>query len=161
MYGLIVMVIWYIFWIVAVGLLQCQLESCVSPGTDIISPKTNQGLPVPSCLYPFHNCMSYHSPTNSQPMASIPPYLSSTPDPLSPPVLYHRSSAPLKIPNGPRKTVLGSSYFPCSDPINVASGLSTAYVTGKIEVSSPVFIHDTHRAYNNVFKKHKNIFCQL
>ena len=45
--GLIVMVIWYIFWIVAIGLLQCRLESCISPVTDIISPKTYHRLPVP------------------------------------------------------------------------------------------------------------------
>ena len=59
-------------------------------------------------------------------------------------------SLPLKIPNAPRKTVLGSYYFPCSDPINVASGLRTAYVTGKTAVISPVSMDDNNRAQNHV-----------
>ena len=137
--GLIVMVIWYIFWVVAVGLLQCRLGSCVSPVMDIKSPKTDHGFSVPSRLSSSPNCMSYHSPTYSQPMASF--FSLSIPVALQHSITYCPLLSyniallpPLKMPNVPRKTVLGSSSFSYSNPIIVSLGLHRYCVPSKIYV---------------------------
>ena len=154
--GLIVMVVWYFFWIVAVGLLQCRLDSCISPVRDIISPETDHVLPVLYRLYSSTNCMSYHSPTHSQPMASVFPCLSrwyfSMSYLLSLLSFIIALPLPLKMPDGPQKAVLGSSYSSCSYPINFASGIRRACVSGKIAVSGRVSMDDNHRAQNNVLK---------